>query len=396
MAGFADALIAGAQQAGNDIIKNDTPDIGNDIAKGLQLAQHVEQVQMQRQELERKKEEHQLAKIDRLTGAYEAAGKIKSPSAKRAFLNNYIPRLEKALKLEGLISDDVKAMVQADPEQLAKIQGLVRNVRQGNMSREEAYAAIQDPETFAMLEDYDEQFVKAEEAAEKFKEKEQIAKIMGGIQAGNQASDDARAGEVELKKQTAKEYSNYENEGGRAVINTNLASLDEALKDFETGKVKTGLAKHLIPGDLSLEILDPNLAATRDKIRSAIVGSLRPILGGQFAEKEGERILSNSFNPRMSTTENAAKLRREIERTKQTIINKEKQFVKQGLMAQGEKSTPPRSKKESAASDPTSILNMQKAKVLALDPAEQNLYIEGISKKFNMPIDEIRKKLGIK
>lgn len=382
---LADLLI---QQVGQTAQKEFSPDITGAIKSGVELATHIEQVQQQREQLEAKKKELENQKIDKLTTAYENGLKIKSPGARKAYLNNYLPRMEKALGLEGLISPDVKAMIQADPQQITKIQSLMNDVRKGNKSKEEAYASVQDPELFAQLEEYDEQLAKAEEAATKFQEKKEIARIMGGMQAQKAAAEDARAGQVQVAKDVGKEFANYQAAGGKATLDKNLNKLEGAIEKLESGKVKTGQLSSAIPGlksDDAQDILNPDVAALRDDVRGAIQGTLRQTLGAQFTAQEGESIFNRAFNPRASSKENARRIRQEINGFKQTIAEKEAEFRAQGFEV---KAKPPKQLdwKETLASKKTDFQKLSagvKAKV-----------IEAISKQYKVSPEEVKKVIG--
>lgn len=70
-------------------------------------------------------------------------------------------------------------------------------------------------------------------------------------------------------------------------------------------------------GSEGQNIFAPNAARVRDLMQGAIVETLRPTLGAQFTQKEGEQIKALTFNPSLSERENlrrAKKLRQYFQR----------------------------------------------------------------------------------
>src|SRR5690606_28624908 len=56
--------------------------------------------------------------------------------------------------------------------------------------------------------------------------------------------------------------------------------------------------------------INPNGTVARENVEEVVQRSLREILGAQFTEKEGERLISRAFNPLMTPEENARRVRR--------------------------------------------------------------------------------------
>src|SRR5690606_8783450 len=53
--------------------------------------------------------------------------------------------------------------------------------------------------------------------------------------------------------------------------------------------------------------------STKEKVEEVVQRNLRVILGAQFTEKEGERLISRAYNPRLSEAENKARVDRLIQ-----------------------------------------------------------------------------------
>jgi hypothetical protein len=60
--------------------------------------------------------------------------------------------------------------------------------------------------------------------------------------------------------------------------------------------------------DAAQDVLTPEVAKVRQNIQDTVQQSLKTILGGQFAEKEANRLLLNAFNPALGPKENLRRL----------------------------------------------------------------------------------------
>lgn len=77
-----------------------------------------------------------------------------------------------------------------------------------------------------------------------------------------------------------------------------------------TGPLVGSLATLPIIGKPAQDILFPHSANTQEMVESTVQRSLRPILGAQFTEKEGERLISRVYNVRLRPEINAQRLNR--------------------------------------------------------------------------------------
>lgn len=90
----------------------------------------------------------------------------------------------------------------------------------------------------------------------------------------------------------------------RGQFEGNLKNVDRALELLRSGKDITGKTKGLIP-EIALPYLSEDTAIAQQAMQKAIQDTLRPTLGAQFTEKEGERIMRLSFDPSLDEEENA-------------------------------------------------------------------------------------------
>jgi len=79
------------------------------------------------------------------------------------------------------------------------------------------------------------------------------------------------------------------------------------LDTIDASGVKQGIISGLF-GDTAYTLAFPEGRDIRDRIETVVQKSLKEILGAQFAEKEGERILSRAFNPALDESINQERL----------------------------------------------------------------------------------------
>lgn len=110
----------------------------------------------------------------------------------------------------------------------------------------------------------------------------------------------------DLQKQAGEFLTSYGSQVG------NINSLETALETLETDPNITGVVQgftNLIGGDPALKLIFPETANTKTKIETVVQESLKAILGAQFTENEGKRILARAFDPAVTPQENAKRLR---------------------------------------------------------------------------------------
>lgn len=83
-------------------------------------------------------------------------------------------------------------------------------------------------------------------------------------------------------------------------------ALSNAIRDKRS---LTGPAISLVP-DLVKSLGVPEAISTREMVEEVVQRNLRLILGAQFTEAEGERLISRAFNPKLSEAENLKRVKR--------------------------------------------------------------------------------------
>lgn len=99
--------------------------------------------------------------------------------------------------------------------------------------------------------------------------------------------------------------------GERADTEKSLIQLREALARLESGA--DNLSGPLVGswvGQALAPTFNPESLITKEAIEEVVQRNLRLILGAQFTEKEGERLISRAFNPKLQEPENARRVSR--------------------------------------------------------------------------------------
>lgn len=114
-------------------------------------------------------------------------------------------------------------------------------------------------------------------------------------------------GQKTLDRDFAKEVSNLDNQGGFATIDKSLKQLEKVKTLLSSDSKASGPLIGLLP-KAARDILVPQSGKAQDAIQDVVMSTLRPILGAQFTEEEGKRVVANTFNERLSPKENLRRL----------------------------------------------------------------------------------------
>lgn len=114
-------------------------------------------------------------------------------------------------------------------------------------------------------------------------------------------------GQESADREYGKNYNSWTS-GGAKAARTEIGKLQSVANNLRDKKVTTGGMTGAFPDRFtSNEVLQ-----ARADVQSTIMNSLRAILGAQFTEKEGERILRATWNEADSTENNMARINRLI------------------------------------------------------------------------------------
>lgn len=116
----------------------------------------------------------------------------------------------------------------------------------------------------------------------------------GGNTKGWEAIDKNFATEV---------YVPWRVQGGSADSGKLIAQLGQASGALASGAELTGPATGMIP-DIVQAWVNPEAIAVRERVEEVVQRNLREVLGAQFTEKEGVRLIARAYNPRLEEGEN--------------------------------------------------------------------------------------------
>lgn len=115
---------------------------------------------------------------------------------------------------------------------------------------------------------------------------------------------DLTPGEKEVDKKFAKDYASWTT-GGFSNVQGNLEKLDGALARInESDEVGSTILPEMIRARTN-----PDSVTVEQDVGNVVFQSLKEILGGQFTEKEGQKLVQQSYDPRLSDKENAKKVK---------------------------------------------------------------------------------------
>jgi hypothetical protein len=126
-----------------------------------------------------------------------------------------------------------------------------------------------------------------------------------------------------LDKAYAKQYGEDVLQGGNIDATKNLSQLTDAQRRLESGKENlTGPMLGAMPESLRA-FTNPGSVDVQDTVRDVVQRNLRVILGAQFTQREGERLIASAFNPQLEEKDNAKRLARLNTAMEQAIKSKQ-------------------------------------------------------------------------
>ena len=92
-------------------------------------------------------------------------------------------------------------------------------------------------------------------------------------------------------------------------VKKGLAQLQEAVTALGESDTLTGPWVSMLPNFLG-DRMNPKAAQVREAVEEIVQRNLRLVLGAQFTQKEGERLIARAFNPKLSEAENKKRVQR--------------------------------------------------------------------------------------
>ncbi len=143
----------------------------------------------------------------------------------------------------------------------------------------------------------------------------------------------------------SKEYVEFATQSGGSDAIKSIDDLEEATnalnaavksgKNNLTGPLVGSMATIPFIGKWLQDVTNPESANIQELVEYTVQQSLRPILGAQFTEKEGERLISRVFNPRLKEEVNARRLEaltKMLKRAYSTKVAAKDYFEKYGTL----------------------------------------------------------------
>lgn len=141
-------------------------------------------------------------------------------------------------------------------------------------------------------------------------------------------------GEQEIDKKFAKDLNDWQ-VSGQGTYQKNIDRLKEARDLLEKNKDANIGTSGRFEGRLPDWMRSEQSVAIREKAHAAAQGALKATLGAQFTEKEGERIMAQSYNEKLSPEENIHRLNgaiAELESNANTMNQRASQFTEKGTL----------------------------------------------------------------
>lgn len=250
MADFASQILGIASQTAQN-----QPDLAGAVQKGADLAQHVQNIQTQRAQIEQQKQEMQMQKIGKVASLYEVAGKSEGKHQKFMY-EQAIPNTIKALGLEDYFPESTQAFFQSAPMAMPYIKSRLNDPgedSQGFMAK--IMTAAQDPtgEELGKLMPEIQRFGALEEIAKEVREsgddllksqqfgleaarKREAAQLAADAAAGRQASGQNFTAS-QSDKTNAEAY-------GKKLVELGIPGMETTLKKINTKVIPGGFDKY--------------------------------------------------------------------------------------------------------------------------------------------------------
>jgi len=116
--------------------------------------------------------------------------------------------------------------------------------------------------------------------------------------------------EKKVETEFGKSYTKFMLDGGFADAQKGFHQIKDVIQELK--KPNSSLTGTLVGNtpDLLLQWTNPDALNARETVEEVVQRNLRLVLGAQFTENEGKRLIARAYNPRMSPEKNAVRLQR--------------------------------------------------------------------------------------
>lgn len=209
--------------------------------------------------------------------------------------------------------------------------------------------------------------------------------VVGATQSQGEQVNQARqtaAGKA-VDEQFAKDYVAFTT-GGASDAAKQLGQLHDVVNELQNPQANlTGPVLGHMP-DAVKSFTNPEAIAMRERVEEVVQRSLRSILGAQFTEREGERLIARAYNPNLPESENAIRVNRLFTQLQQAFDAKQsaaQYFEKNGTLDGWKGKLPTIDDFEPDARSTQGAIKKKPADQRPLSPQEQR-ELEQLRKRF--------------
>lgn len=151
--------------------------------------------------------------------------------------------------------------------------------------------------------------------------------------AAGQGGVNVTPGQEAVDRKFADEYVAWQAAGGFADVEKQLEQLRSVRERLLSSDSLTGPIVGNVP---FRSVLAPASRDAQDTVEDVVQRSLRTVLGAQFTEKEGERLIARAYNPRLDEKTNAERIDRLIRQLEEAAKAKDsaaRYFAEHGTLA---------------------------------------------------------------
>lgn len=127
-----------------------------------------------------------------------------------------------------------------------------------------------------------------------------------------QSGDGLTEAQKQVDAEFAKTYAEMQAAGGIADIRKQVQQLKDAVEILRESDTITGPMIGRMPQFVQ-QAVNPDAINVREQVEEVVQRNLRLVLGAQFTQKEGERLISRAFNPALQEGDNIERVERLIQ-----------------------------------------------------------------------------------
>lgn len=278
MADLSELVITGAQKS--------VSGIGDDVAKGAELAIRAEQVASQKAAAQAKMQELQSAKYEKFMDALQKGGAYKG-TARSNYFNKIMPQYRDSLGLTKDFPDEMIKFTTADDDQISRMQTIIAQVRSGEMTEAQGIKLMNDPISFGELTpEIKENFYGQAGDAAKIAIDAQ-AKTAQMTQSANQFATSQNAtstrDRLDRREKASKEIADKLVLEFQADINTLDAGIPGGIKGFKGGNIP-GISGD--QGKMPGSELSGTAAQNRQALQRLVNAQLKEFSGASLTDNE--------------------------------------------------------------------------------------------------------------